>query len=345
MVRSDNTGGQHVSVYNRDGVLLDNVTSAHPGIPDTLDHFQDVSISNDGRYVSFWAFAQDSNFQPTGIATLFVFDRQTNSVVNAGQTTAGHDLWSGSLNRDGHFVVFQSDLNLDSNPADTGNSTDVFVYDTSAHTLQRVSSVPSGIANGDSIGPNISPDGRFVTFASTASNLVPGDNNGQPDTFVKDLQTGVMNASLRRLMVRKRTAIALLVHRQWWRDGDLHCFRQRSVNLAPGDANGAADIFVLDRSGGTAGQVVEDSSVSASGDLSTHGSFSFSDLDLTDAHTASVTGVAVSTFGGDRRASLFRVGSDIYPYHLGKHGRCRSFRSDVVDFHRGQCRVGKSEQR
>ena len=62
----------------------------------------------------------------------------------------------------------------------------------------------------------------------------------------------------------------------------------------PGDTNGAADIFVLDRSGGTAGQVVEDSSVSPAGTLSTHGAFAFSDIDLTDAHTVSVTAVAVS---------------------------------------------------
>ena len=48
------------------------------------------------------------------------------------------------------------------------------------------------LANGDSIRPSISSDGNFVTFASNASNLVPGDTNNQPDTFVKNLQTGVI---------------------------------------------------------------------------------------------------------------------------------------------------------
>ena len=138
-----------------------------------------------------------------------------------------------------------------------------------------------------------------MTFASTASNLVPGDNNGQPDTFVKDLQTGVIervSTAVDGTQANGDSSLGSSVNGGG--TGTYIAFGSAASNLAPGDANGAADIFVLDRSGGTAGQVVEDSSVSGSGDLSTHGSFSFSDLDLTDAHTASVTGVAVSTLGG-----------------------------------------------
>src|SRR5262249_57526576 len=37
--------------------------------------------------------------------------------------------------------------------------------------------------------PKISPDGRYVIFASDASNLVADDTNNQPDTFVYDRQT------------------------------------------------------------------------------------------------------------------------------------------------------------
>ena len=38
--------------------------------------------------------------------------------------------------------------------------------------------------------PSISADGRFVAFASSASNLVPGDTNGCSDVFVHDRWTG-----------------------------------------------------------------------------------------------------------------------------------------------------------
>ena len=188
------TDGQHVSVYKSDGTLIRDVTAANSVIPDTLDHFQQAAISNDGNYVSFWAYAQDANFNPTGLATLYVLDRQSNSITAVGTTTAEHDLWMGSLSRDGNRIVFQSDQNLDSSPNDSnGGNFDIFVYDRTLNATQRVSGGLGGaLANGDSIRPSISSDGNFVTFASNASNLVPGDTNNQPDTFVKNLQTGVI---------------------------------------------------------------------------------------------------------------------------------------------------------
>ena len=45
-------------------------------------------------------------------------------------------------------------------------------------------------ANGQSIGAFLSENGRYVAFLSYASNLVPGDTNGQPDVFLRDLHTG-----------------------------------------------------------------------------------------------------------------------------------------------------------
>ena len=82
------TDGQHVSVYKSDGTLIRDVTAANSVIPDTLDHFQQAAISNDGNYVSFWAYAQDANFNPTGLATLYVLDRQGNSITAVGTNDA-----------------------------------------------------------------------------------------------------------------------------------------------------------------------------------------------------------------------------------------------------------------
>jgi hypothetical protein len=48
--------------------------------------------------------------------------------------------------------------------------------------------------NGDSWAPTLDGDARHapscVAFISSASNLVPGDTNGQPDAFVRSLRTG-----------------------------------------------------------------------------------------------------------------------------------------------------------
>ncbi|MGY3205601.1 hypothetical protein [Streptomyces sp. TE5632] len=45
-------------------------------------------------------------------------------------------------------------------------------------------------ADGASEGPSLSADGRYAVFTSSASNLVPGDTNGAPDVFLRDLRTG-----------------------------------------------------------------------------------------------------------------------------------------------------------
>jgi VCBS repeat-containing protein len=59
--------------------------------------------------------------------------------------------------------------------------------------------------------------------------------------------------------------------------------------------DGQYEIFVVDRAGGTAGLVIEDSSLTApnSGTLLTKGAFGFTDADLTDTHTATVIGSPV----------------------------------------------------
>jgi VCBS repeat-containing protein len=69
--------------------------------------------------------------------------------------------------------------------------------------------------------------------------------------------------------------------------------------LAPaidgGLVDGQYEIFVVDRAGGTAGLVIEDSSLTApnSGTLFTKGAFGFTDADLIDTHTATVIGSPV----------------------------------------------------
>ena len=75
--------------------------------------------------------------------------------------------------------------------------------------------------------------------------------------------------------------------------------RRNSIPQAPaidGElTDGQYEIFVVDRAGGTAGLVVEDSSLTApnSGTLLTKGAFGFTDADLTDTHTATVIGSPV----------------------------------------------------
>ncbi|MFF8597169.1 hypothetical protein ACF061_38390 [Streptomyces sp. NPDC015220] len=56
-------------------------------------------------------------------------------------------------------------------------------------TVQVSVGVGGAPPNGTSWVTGLSADGRYVVFGSYADNLVPGDTNGQPDMFVRDLRT------------------------------------------------------------------------------------------------------------------------------------------------------------
>jgi Tol biopolymer transport system component len=65
--------------------------------------------------------------------------------------------------------------------------------------MQRVSVTASGAERNQGVDsasrivdPAISGNGRFVAYATTASNVVAGDTNGTQDVFVVDTQTGAV---------------------------------------------------------------------------------------------------------------------------------------------------------
>jgi Tol biopolymer transport system component len=76
-------------------------------------------------------------------------------------------------------------------PGDTNDTGDVFVHDRRTGITQRISLGPNSVqGNAESASPALSAGGRVVAFTSSASNLVPGDTNGQPDVFVRTLVGG-----------------------------------------------------------------------------------------------------------------------------------------------------------
>jgi hypothetical protein len=89
----------------------------------------------------------------------------------------------------------------------------------------------------------MTPDGRYVAFVSEASNLVPGDTNGIPDIFVRDLQTGstvlVSVGAVPRGLQDTAEAPDITP------DGRYVAFYDSATNLVPGVPAGG-DIYVRD---------------------------------------------------------------------------------------------------
>jgi len=91
-----------------------------------------------------------------------------------------------AVSADGNLVAFASDSsNLV--PGDTNGVSDIFIRNRGTGKTERVSVAGGGgQADGASIAPAMSADGRFVVFGSEATNLVPGDTNGVMDIYVRD---------------------------------------------------------------------------------------------------------------------------------------------------------------
>jgi hypothetical protein len=151
----------------------------------------DPALSAGGRYVAFSSEA--SNLVPNdtnGRSDAFVRDtveRTTErvSLTDAGQQIAGDSVADG-ISDDGRYVLFSSALTETGTDLDTFQ---VFLRDRTARTTTLVSRRDDGApANGDSFGHALSPDGRFVLFSSTASDL-PGDASTEPSLFRFDRTT------------------------------------------------------------------------------------------------------------------------------------------------------------
>ena len=76
----------------------------------------------------------------------------------------------------------QRDTNIHRGPPDGGRS-----LATGATARASTSSAGEQATGGDSFAPSLSADGTGGAFVSNATNLVPGDTNGSPDVFVRDL--------------------------------------------------------------------------------------------------------------------------------------------------------------
>jgi flagellin-like hook-associated protein FlgL len=231
------------------------------------------SISADGRYITFESTASNLVVGDTNNRSdIFLHDTQTGITtrvsVDSGGSEANHDSYTPSISADGRYITFESAAsNLV--VGDTNNRRDIFLHDTQTGTTTRLSVDSGGSeANHDSYIPSISANGRYVTYTSSASNLVVGDTNGYQDVFVHDTQSG--------------TTTRVSVHSSGT-EGDTHSgsssisadgryvvFYSAATTLIDGDTNAAWDVFLHDTQTGNTTRVSMDSEGNAGNSTSSH---------------------------------------------------------------------------
>jgi Tol biopolymer transport system component len=222
------------------------------------------SISADGRFVAFESAAGNLVAGDTNQSfDVFVRDTQLHQTELVSISTSGAQTgiysFGPSVSADGRFVAFSSvgDL-LDG--GDTNGGVDVYVRDRQNGVTQRVSVGAGGIqGDNESEFASISGDGRWVSFWTNATNLVPGDGNNTPDMMVFDRSNGV----LRRI---SSTSSGTAGNSESWRgaisrNGRLVVYQSLASDLVPNDTNASSDIFAFDLVTGVTTRV----SVSSSG--------------------------------------------------------------------------------
>lgn len=227
-------------------------STAADGTQGNSSSIYEPSLSADGRFVAFGSYASNLVLGDTnGQSDIFVKDLTTGAITLASTAADGTKTNAGSsrlsLSGDGHYVAFVSSAsNLVA--GDTNGADDIFVKNLTTGAITRASTAADGTQANHIhyiyLPFSLSADGRFVAFASDASNLVPGDTNGRSDIFVKDLTTGAITRASTAADGTQGNYNSLLPSLS--ADGRFVAFTSDASNLVPGDTNNGGDIFLVE---------------------------------------------------------------------------------------------------
>jgi hypothetical protein len=188
----DGNGTWDVYLYNRTSsqTTLVSANAAGVAVGSTF-----ATLSETGRYVSFLTGASLDGVDANGQNDVYRKDLDTGAIrfVSVGMNNTSPNGVAGfsTMSPDGRYVAFYSTAANIVNP-DSNGAADVFVRDLTSNTVVRASTRP-GFPDAASPGClwfSISANGRYLAMGCEGNGLVPGDNNGFQDVFVKDLVAG-----------------------------------------------------------------------------------------------------------------------------------------------------------
>ncbi|ABX09459.1 prepilin-type N-terminal cleavage/methylation domain-containing protein [Prochlorococcus marinus] len=165
----------YVKDFNTSKVSLVTADSQGNRLSDFGQYGSGSQISADGSKVIFTS--RGSN----GVAQLYMKDLSSGKLKVISQNSNGNSgngySHTGKFSGDGKYVVFQSSAtNLTDTPT-TGKS-DIFVYDTSSNQVKRL--FDESYEFDDHLrDPNITKEGKYITFRSSSKGITTGETQGQ----------------------------------------------------------------------------------------------------------------------------------------------------------------------
>jgi Tol biopolymer transport system component len=194
------TSGTYL-VYQRDLILGQTILVSVGYADQPADEDSGVfDVSQDGRVIAFESYDDGLVVEDRNRAyDVFLRDLDSSrSTLMSEQLTAQPsqtpDRFSAvsrqPVSADGRLIVFAS-LAANLGPMDTNGNWDVYVRDLDGGTNRLVTINTNGdAANGSSLDPVLSADGRYVAFLSDATDLVPGSSGQSRELYLHEVATG-----------------------------------------------------------------------------------------------------------------------------------------------------------
>lgn len=153
-----------------------------------------MTLSGDGHVAAVVTSARLSARDRNVVEDVYTHDLRSGRTTlvsfgyGRGEVIAPPPSVEPSLSHDGRAIAFTSGEG-DPNRAEVSPWASQVWWRDMRHPRPRLISTPAtGPADDSSSGAAISADGTHVAFASAAANLVPFDDNQEPDAFVLDLE-------------------------------------------------------------------------------------------------------------------------------------------------------------
>jgi VCBS repeat-containing protein len=235
LIPGDTNGVSDVFVYDAVTRVVTRASVASDGEQANWDS-RGASISADGRSVAFVSFA--TNLGASGGWHVYVHDLVTGATKLVPNAAFSPAEVQPAISADGRYVAYW-------NYGGNGVALSDLVTGTTTQLPVHTPSV-GGSATDEMWRLSISSDGRYVVFASLASDLVPGDTNAAYDIFVYDVWTHATTLVSRGLSGVSANSDSLRPVIS--ADGRYVAFDSTASNLVAGDNNGIYDVFVVDLS-------------------------------------------------------------------------------------------------
>jgi hypothetical protein len=199
LVDGDKNGLRDVFVWHSATGKIQTVSVGKNGAAADAESYE-ASVSGDGNLIAFTSAASNISGVEKGVSNNNVFIRdmslETTTMISIDpKAKKGGGGSKPSISYDGSRVAFYSHTET-LVPNDNNGLWDIFLWEKNSKMLKRISLTSDHKERNQGnesanrvVAPAISGNGRYIAYATTATNMVPNDNNNFQDVFLYDSKT------------------------------------------------------------------------------------------------------------------------------------------------------------